>query len=84
MWNFPEQGKTRKIMVYARLIEREISIVHDESKKSVSRVRGGLTYLKGHCIPPYTRGTRLYECLPITGSLDTDCVVAQSSRRLRL
>lgn len=67
--------KTIKIMVYALMVNRAwISIVHDESKKSVSHVRGGLTYLKGHCIPPYTRGTRLYECLPITGSLDTDCV----------
>lgn len=34
---FQSGTKTRKIMVCARLIEREISIVHDESKKSVSR-----------------------------------------------
>lgn len=63
----------RKITMGVCTVNRAwISIVHDERKKC-ARSRRFDVFKRALYSSPYTRGTRLYECLPITGSLDTDC-----------
>lgn len=74
----------RKItMGCARLIEREFRLSMMKGKSV--RVRGGLTYLKGHCIPLLIRVERGYtSAFQLQAHLTQIVVVAQSSRRLRL